>query len=219
MTIAKQTVEGAIRSNFPGKSNTGLRAAIRSAAQNGTLASIASRIALTASGEAGLRAVMDAIEANKKTYRLSDDGYSETTTASSMAEAKWLAAASWENGNWEGGKAIISVQVAELDDAGKAVEIDWVDVTVGEDPEAPECSCEDGHEFIADVNVVGGLTENPGVWSQGGTTIVTKTCCKHCGVYQRETSYGSQRNPGQCDTVEYLDADESSIAWVESLES
>jgi hypothetical protein len=49
----------------------------------------------------------------------------------------------------------------------------------------------------------GGCSENPGVWSLGGTTIHTSEHCAHCGLRRKVTMYGSQRNPGQCDSVTY----------------
>lgn len=63
----------------------------------------------------------------------------------------------------------------------------------------------------------GGCDQNPGVWSRGGTTIAIHTHCRRCGLMRREVRYGSQRNPGQADTVSYEMADEEQIAkWRES---
>ncbi len=148
-------------------------------------------------------------------YRISDDAAIEYIEAESMAEAIEEAEETWPNGSWDT-KCVISVRVAELDDDGKETgEVAFVDVTCGYDPDPPECT-EDEHDWRSPHEVVGGIDSNPGVWSQGGTTIVTREVCRHCGIYKRETSYGSQRKPGQCDTVEYIDADECSIAWIES---
>ena len=49
----------------------------------------------------------------------------------------------------------------------------------------------------------GGCDENPGVWSTGGTTIVTREHCTCCGLIRESVSLGSQRNPGERDTVTY----------------
>ena len=146
-------------------------------------------------------------------YKLSDDQYSEIIEAESMDAAREHAEESWQDGSWDT-KCLIHVRVAELDaDGDETGEVEWVDVECGDDPEPPECT-EDAHEWCSPHEVVGGLDSNPGVWSQGGTTIVTRVVCRHCGCYKREVSYGSQRNPGQCDTVEYLPADEDSLRWV-----
>jgi len=49
----------------------------------------------------------------------------------------------------------------------------------------------------------GGCDENPGVWSTGGTSMVFVSHCTQCGLRRRENHTGSQRNPGEHDTVEY----------------
>jgi hypothetical protein len=151
-------------------------------------------------------------------YLLSDDGASETIEADSMAEALEQAEENWQNGSWDG-KCLISVRVAELDDDGEETgEVEWVDVECGDDPTPPDCSDEE-HDWCSPYEVVGGLDSNPGVWSRGGTTLVIKRVCRNCGCYKIETHYGSQRNPGQCDTVEYQDADEDSLEWVAGVDA
>lgn len=55
------TIEQAIRSEFPGKSNAGLRAELRLAAQSGSVMGLARRVALTTSGRIGLQVVQAAI--------------------------------------------------------------------------------------------------------------------------------------------------------------
>jgi len=49
----------------------------------------------------------------------------------------------------------------------------------------------------------GGCTENPGVWALGGTTIRISDHCQHCGLQRTRTLLGSQRNPGEHDTVSF----------------
>jgi len=77
--------------------------------------------------------------------------------------------------------------------------------------ELDECECEherepscteDEHEWTREG--MGGCLENPGVWSLGGTTIVTRWRCTHCGWEREAVSYGSQRNPGQRDELRYF---------------
>jgi hypothetical protein len=65
--------------------------------------------------------------------------------------------------------------------------------------------------------VVGGVRENPGVWSLGGTAMLFKQVCSRCGLYKVETHSGAQRNPGQLEVeIEYREPDEISRRWVES---
>lgn len=69
----------------------------------------------------------------------------------------------------------------------------------GDDPE--------DHDWTSEGE--GGCDENPGVWSTGRTSMVFKSHCRKCGLHRTETTTGSQRNPGEHDTVEYemLDSD------------
>jgi hypothetical protein len=150
-----------------------------------------------------------------KRFRISDGTGADVIEANDMQDAMDTASSNWKMGDWDT-KSIVEVRVVEIDADGKEIgDADWVDVEVGEDPTPPECT-EDDHDFVADHSVVGGLKENPGVWSAGGTRLKILTCCKHCGSYKREVIVGAQHNPGECDTVEYLPADEASIAWIEA---
>lgn len=79
----------------------------------------------------------------------------------------------------------------------------------------PICSNEDEHDWRTPHHLVGGIKENPGVWSLGGTKMSFEECCSNCGVYKQELHYGSQRNPDEEDTATYSDADEASLAWIE----
>lgn len=51
---------------------------------------------------------------------------------------------------------------------------------------------------------MGGLRENPGVWSAGGTAMKFASRCTHCGLRRVETTAGPQeRARGQRDRTEY----------------
>ena len=64
--------------------------------------------------------------------------------------------------------------------------------------EEPDCA--DGQEHVWSSEDMGGCTENPGVWSLGGTTLLFKAQCEHCGIVRTEKLLGSQRNEFDCDT-------------------
>jgi hypothetical protein len=66
-----------------------------------------------------------------------------------------------------------------------------------------EPDCVDGlaHRWTADGT--GGCDSNPGVWSTGGTSYRFAARCVLCGCGRSETHHGSQRNPGECDSVSY----------------
>ena len=69
------------------------------------------------------------------------------------------------------------------------------------DIDAPECIDEyTWHRWSWDT---GGCRENPGVWSMGGTTIVSKRRCIICGCGWGKVAYGSQRNPNDVDGSTY----------------
>jgi hypothetical protein len=151
-----------------------------------------------------------------KRYRISNEGVSEIIEAEDNSAAESIATDWIKDGSWDG-KFMADVRLQEVDEQGDDTGDSWgINVEVGEDPEPPECREDYDHEWVSPVEVVGGIKENPGVWSIGGTTIVTKQACRHCGVYRKRTDYGSQRNPGQCDAVEYIDPDEASLAYVDS---
>lgn len=57
------------------------------------------------------------------------------------------------------------------------------------------------HEWTSEGE--GGCTENPGVWSVGGTAMEFHSHCRVCGLKRVEYNTGAQRNPGEHDTVEY----------------
>ena len=61
----------------------------------------------------------------------------------------------------------------------------------------PDCE----HEWTFEGE--GGLDENPGVWSCGGTTFVFDSHCRKCGLHKHFVDYGTQRNPGQANSWSY----------------
>lgn len=65
----------------------------------------------------------------------------------------------------------------------------------------------DDHEWTSEGE--GGCDENPGVWSTGGTGLVSRDRCARCGLQRRRYDPGRQRNPGEGVSVRYMhDADE-----------
>lgn len=53
-----------------------------------------------------------------------------------------------------------------------------------------------------------GLDENPGVWSVGGTAMVIKDHCTICNLQRTWRLTGSQKNPGEHDTIEFFQPEE-----------
>lgn len=65
----------------------------------------------------------------------------------------------------------------------------------------PDCEGEYVHRWTREGT--GGCSQNPGVWSLGGTTMRYAARCMVCGVGRTEIRHGSQRNPGERDSVRY----------------
>lgn len=78
--------------------------------------------------------------------------------------------------------------------------------------------CIDGHEhaWIAPVEVVGGIVDNPGVYGNGGGVVITRIC-RHCGAYQRTDTWAQDPETGEqgLTAVTYSPADARSKEWIE----
>ena len=84
----------------------------------------------------------------------------------------------------------------------------------------PVCTANsDGdHDWQSPLSLVGGCTENPGVWSNGGTCYTTECVCAFCGCYATETDKGTQCHPSEAKIkVEIKQSDEASINWIKNL--
>lgn len=84
-------------------------------------------------------------------------------------------------------------------------------------PDAPECS-EDDHEWKSPYSVLGGLKENPGVWSHGGGVVI-KEVCRHCGMYRETDTWAQDMETGEqgLESVTYSESDEDSRDYLERL--
>jgi hypothetical protein len=148
------------------------------------------------------------------TYKVNmrDDGGSRETVeieADDLDEAKEQAESEvrdWvRGGDWGDEGATVRVYWTILDEDDDEVYEDATVVDVAPDYDAliraaggdPDCE----HEWTSEGE--GGCTENPGVWSHGGTTISVSDHCRLCGLHRCKLHRGSQRNPGEHDEVEY----------------
>lgn len=146
----------------------------------------------------------------KYTLEMRDDqcGETEEFDAATLADAKQEAeerVTDWVNGgDWGDNGAVVDVRWT-LSVDGEEV---WSDSTaVGVEPDhdalveaaGGDTSCQ--HDWTSEGE--GGLDENPGVWSTGGTSMSFASHCRKCGLHRNEHHTGSQRNPGEHDTVHY----------------
>lgn len=157
-----------------------------------------------------------------KRYEIREDsGASKIITASSLDEALEIAC-DWVAGGEYDERVMVSVYVDEIDENGDVVPGEHAsdEVAVGPFPKPESTECGDGdedHDWVRPLDVVGGCRENPGVFSDGGTSMKFYSICSKCGIYKIERHSGSQRNPGALDeSIEYRQADDSSLSWVEN---
>ena len=167
------------------------------------------------------------------TYRVYDQtgsGITHDIEAETLAEAveagrKWI-----EGGNWEShdGTIRIGVPLAACvrpvveDEDGDDITLDQpaTDCSGSYSDEEPGCDAADGgeHDWRARHALVGGIRENPGVWSLGGTRMWFRSVCACCGHYRTEDRAGSNRNHDEPEAlVRHEGADEASEAWVARL--
>ena len=146
-----------------------------------------------------------------------DSGASEIIEAESL-EAALEAAQEWSAGGSYNERVLVTVWATEIDDDGERGESLTGEVEAGPEPEPDEAECGDSdndHDWQSPYEVVGGIADNPGCWSSGGTAMEYLEVCARCGEYKRTHTAGSQRNPGELPrTVTYLPADAKSRAWV-----
>jgi hypothetical protein len=140
------------------------------------------------------------------------DHYADAEDAEKNAEddareyvEEWCKDGEWGN---EGASIDLFFSVRKIGDDGKweaVIDDESFSLDISPDHDAMiraaggDTDCD--HEWTAEGE--GGCNENPGVWSTGGTSMTFATHCKHCGLHRIERSTGSQRNPGEHDTVSY----------------
>jgi hypothetical protein len=146
-----------------------------------------------------------------------DDGQCEMSGSdlSFPQDGKEAAQEYVEGGEWGQGSPGFMGASVEVRTWQVAIDKDGDDVRVNEEwhtidiePEEPECPASE-HEWTSEYE--GGLRENPGVWSTGGTSMCFHSHCEKCGMSRVTNITGPQRNPGDSDTTEY---GESDAAWV-----
>lgn len=163
-----------------------------------------------------MREFLEAEQRDLPRHYCTGDGVVENILqAKDAVEAMDLAIDWWAEGSWEN-RTELDIFVREINpwDDDMEFPMDWKTIEVGEDPPEPDCEGADEHDWRSPHSVLSGLKENPGVWSEGGTRMVFRKVCKHCGCYRTETSVGAQRNPGELDRIEYDKPDEVSLRWV-----
>lgn len=143
-----------------------------------------------AHAEAARIALHESSEHERWTARDGESGVEEDLGVCSLKKARRLAE-EWQRGG----------------DYGDVTETIWTDVyltsetghketiTVEIEPEEPGCDGE-SHEWSDDVDLVGGIKENPGVWGHGGGVTIDE-CCTRCGCRRHTDTWAQRRDTGE----------------------
>ena len=128
------------------------------------------------------------------TYRAWDEsGHREDIEAVDAEEAarEYVDGGSWDDEEtrtvWH------HVSVVELTDGEEDGRPE--DIRVERHPMLPSCPAGE-HDFTAPHEVVGGVEDNPGVWSEGGG-VRMHTVCLHCGCGRVERTWDTDRSNGE----------------------
>jgi hypothetical protein len=128
------------------------------------------------------------------TYTLREEsGFAVQIEAETLKEAK-QAARDWaEGGDYGEIDSTIWCDVDVLDEDGECL----VTVTVEIDPDAPKCvDRTTDHDWRAPHALVGGSTDNPGVWANGGGRRINEACIK-CGCGKRINTWAQRPDTGE----------------------
>lgn len=139
-------------------------------------------------------------------YRLySEDATEKDIFAPDLAAATKKLEAWLRGGEWGEEGARVTGEVTRLrgdrliedESATVTVEIEPDHITLMRRAGASDCD----HEWSSEGEE--GCWENPGVWSGGGTSIISSVHCIHCGLKRVDRTTGPQHNRYEHDTVEY----------------
>jgi len=143
-----------------------------------------------------------------------DDGtgpafFSDAESASEAAQ-EYVTGANCANGL---ASTMTKVLCCPYSEDGDYTRITTVDVIIP--PTEPPCT-EDKHDWQSPINVVGGISESPGVYGHGGGVTITEVC-SHCGWYRVQDTWADDGYGGHYDATEYREPDSASLEWVESV--
>lgn len=135
------------------------------------------------------------LEANR--YH-ADDGNAEVTFECDSGEdaAKMYV----DGGDWGQPDSTMWVTVwtwrEGIDSDGDYVRVEEDSYKIAIDPDEPDCTHGDGHEWDSPIEIVGGIKENPGVWGHGGGVKITEVCL-HCGCERVTNTWAQDPTDGE----------------------
>lgn len=149
---------------------------------------------------------------------IEDDSEYDVTWAASEAEALDVARDRFDPTVYDAADGTLWIDVRARDVIRRTLSDR---VTFAVDPDEPNCdegSDRDGHDWQSPYEVLGGLRENPGVWGHGAGLRYSRVC-SCCGTYRDTDTWAQRRDTGEqgLTSVRYREADEASLAWVQSI--
>ena len=151
------------------------------------------------------------------TYRCDDGNAEITIEADSAREA---AQEYVDGGDWGDSQGTILVYVwtvcaaheePQCEECEHADDRDSYSVTIP--VEEPECEAAE-HDWRSPIALVGGIKENPGVWSHGAG-ITYHEVCAECGMHRHGDTAATDMSDGSTyERITYEPATEESLAWV-----
>lgn len=128
-------------------------------------------------------------------YELCEDGFwYDTVDCESLEEALDIARNNVDRTNYN----TDDNDVLYIDVSARLVENhDECDSdTVILNPEEPDCTDSNGHDWQSPFEIVGGIKENPGVWGKGGGVIINE-CCMNCGCKRTTDTWAQRMDTGE----------------------
>lgn len=172
--------------------------------------------------------------ANYRVYDQTGNGVTEDFYAESLEAAieygrDWIEGGEWgtsEEGVYRTLKLSACVRPLVYDEDG---DLDEQATDDGEDhdctgtysDELPECKAgandpeadEQGHVWVSSHTCCGGIKENPGVWAGQGSSLISKTVCRCCGMLKTEHSHGREQHD-QSDSVKLDERNDTATEWL-----
>lgn len=167
-------------------------------------------------------------------YRVYDllGGATEDIVAESIDDAiqqgrDWIEAGDWDND--DSGPETISLHCvvrAIVRDADGHIDDEATedgeefDCTGEHTTPEPPCEVRSEHDWRTPHALVGGLEDDPGTYSLGGTRWQFKSVCSYCGMYRTITDNGKDAFIDQPKASYVFEpADEASLRWVAELKA
>jgi len=129
------------------------------------------------------------------TLRDCESGVTEQQDPCTLMEAR-EAADSWARGGDYDVESTIWVDVAIVSPTGEIEET----VTIAIDPDEPSCAgrreSHREHDWQSPIEIVGGISENPGVWGHGGGVTIREVCMR-CGCGRFTDTWAQRPDTGE----------------------